>query len=329
MSFDPNQPWPQPDQQQVQQQQQLLHQQGVPNQSTPAGNYQQSQQSYNWVDGNTQVQHQQSQQSWSWQSQSVTQTPMMLQTPQPPAIPGQLQLQDIYHQHLHQQLHQSALAHHQQVMNMHQNMAMSMSSPAPVIQPPQQHMQISYQAVTSPVSQQPQILYQSNAPQQQPQVDYQTPTVPTPVPVQLPDNVYQQYQQQPQAIVAPPMQPLQQPQMIGHQPVQEPQALGHISELPPVQTSALQINRPDAHSHQQPQCLQIEPTPSRVADNRPSGENFGNRFKALERRREEDINAMNREGASVNKRIQTLEQSKFRDQKDSEAKDREIRRSKG
>jgi hypothetical protein len=51
--------------------------------SDGGGNYQQTQQSYSWTDGNTQGQHHQSQQSWSWQGQQQITNPIALQSPMP------------------------------------------------------------------------------------------------------------------------------------------------------------------------------------------------------------------------------------------------------
>uniref|UniRef100_A0A494G9C9 Uncharacterized protein n=1 Tax=Solanum lycopersicum TaxID=4081 RepID=A0A494G9C9_SOLLC len=141
MSYDSNQQWQQPSNQQ----QPFPPQQGTPNRPLPVGNHQKSQQSYSWVDGNTQVHHQQSQQSWSWQSQSVAQTPAIVQTPQLPPVADTFLMQNNSHQQLHQQLHQNvmahhqqAMSHHQQVMDTHRNMAASMGSMATIVQPQQQ-----------------------------------------------------------------------------------------------------------------------------------------------------------------------------------------------
>jgi hypothetical protein len=100
MSYNPNQPYDQRQQQQLfdpnQQQLQIDDPQSTTSSppSNPTGggggNYQQSQQSYSWTDGNTQGQHHQSQQSWSWQGQGHSTNPIALQSP-PPVFPPLLQ----------------------------------------------------------------------------------------------------------------------------------------------------------------------------------------------------------------------------------------------
>lgn len=247
-------------------------------------------------------------------------------------------MQDTSHQELHQQLHQSALnhhqqalSHHQQVIDMHRNMGtgmgmgMGMTSMAPVMQQPQQPqqpMQIPYQAVSSPVPQQPQILYQNNTAQQnyqQPQIAYQTPPVPATT------QPTQQYQL-PQPIAAPLTRLPDRPQLMGEQHVQVPHQQEHMLQLPPVHNSAPQIERANPNAQQQPRLREIEQAPDNLAYDRTNREDYDDRFKALERKRAEDIKTMNREGAAISKRLQDLERTKAKEQKDSEVKDREIRR---
>ena len=120
------------------------------------GNYQQSQQSHSWTDGNTQGQHQQLQQSWSWQGQQQITNPIALQPPQPLFSPL---LQDNNSHHLlHQQMHQNATSHfqqvqshhHQQLADIHRNMSnFAMGSVAPMMlqNQPQPQPQIAYQQI--------------------------------------------------------------------------------------------------------------------------------------------------------------------------------------
>lgn len=338
MSYDPNQQWHQPSSQQ----QPFAPQQGTPNQPIPAGNHQQSQQSYRWVDGNTQVHHQQSQQSWSWQSQSVTQTPAIVQTPQLPPVANTLLMQNTSHQRIHKQLHQNAMAHHQQVMDMHRNMAAGMSSMATITQPQQQQQQqqqaqVTYQAISSPVpqvqsqQQQAQISYQAfsspvpqTQPQRQLQIGYQTPTTPIPVQPQLLDNIYQQFQQQ-QPQSAPLQLALEQSQNYGARPpTASPQRT--MPQLPPAHAWPPQVGH--LSPRQQRGVFEIDQSPNETVHNRPGGKNYDDRFEALERRRNEDLKAMNREGSEMNKRLVGLEQSRTQDQQKIEAKDQEIRRLK-
>ena len=115
------------------------------------GNYQQSQQSYSWIDGNTQDQHHRSQQSWSWQGQVQAQTvsPVDLQSP-PPVLPPLLQDLDSHHL-LHQQMHQNATRHFQQVQalqqqqiaGMQRNMSgFALGSVTPMMMQTQQQQQV-------------------------------------------------------------------------------------------------------------------------------------------------------------------------------------------
>jgi hypothetical protein len=165
MSYNPNQPF-----EQWQQQQPIDPNQQRPQISTPqattsnppsnptdgGGNYQQIQQSYSWTDGNAQGQHHQSQQSWSWQGHVPLQqqdiNPVALQCP-PPIFPPLLQNDHSAHHLLHQQMHQNAASHfqqaqahhHQQVTDMHRNMStFAMSNVAPVMVQSPQPPQIAY-----------------------------------------------------------------------------------------------------------------------------------------------------------------------------------------
>jgi hypothetical protein len=155
---DSNQQWQspvKPNQQQLQ----TSNQQATSNPSIPGGgNYQQNQQSYSWTDGNTQGQHHSTQQSWSWQGQITT--PMIQSPPALPALP--MLNQATSHHQLHQQMHQYAIARHQNVMNinqnMHQNMASLVSNMTPMVQQTPLQPQNTYQTV----SPQPQIGWQQN-----------------------------------------------------------------------------------------------------------------------------------------------------------------------
>lgn len=251
----------------------------------PGGNYQQSQQSYSYVDGNAHVQHTQSQQSWSWQSQTTTpmvQSPPVVQTPQLSAI-----TQTSAHQQLHQKMQQNAINLHQQMM------AATMGSMSTMTQQRQaQQPQITYQAISSP---QPQISYQKSLHQQcqqQNQLTYEATSPAPQAPTQFWDNVSLQ-QQQPS--LPPPPPPVQS----GPPPMSPPP-----QTQPPSQPSRLQIELPSS------------------SQNAP---NYDNRFEKLERQRKQDIQSMNREGAEMNKRLANLEHSRRHDKESLEARDREIR----
>jgi hypothetical protein len=191
MAYNPNQPYEQWQQQQPldpnQQQLQIIDPQSTTSvpASNPAagggGNYQQSQQSYSWTDGNIHGQHHQSQQSWSWQGQVQVQgqitSPIALQSPLP-VFPPLLQDQSSHHI-LHQQMQQNAASHFQQVADMHRNLStFAMGSMAPMMLQAQQQPQIAYQQVASPP---PPMHVQSTAQQsffppqqQQAQIEYQS-----------------------------------------------------------------------------------------------------------------------------------------------------------
>ena len=224
MSYNPNQPYEQWQQQQPpidphQQQLQIVDPQAVtatsslPSNPTGGGGgeYLQSQQSYSWTDGNTQGQHHQSQQSWSWQGQGqlpVQQqltSPIAIQSPAP-VFPAILQNDNFAHQDLHQQMHQTATSHFQQVQayhrqfaDMHRSMCdLAMGNMAPMmLQNQQQHPQIAYQQVASPPPPPPPIQVQSIGQQnyfpdqqQLARIEYQ-PMLPVPSVQQV------QYQNQP------------------------------------------------------------------------------------------------------------------------------------
>jgi hypothetical protein len=135
---DSNQQWQspvKPNQQQLQ----TSNQQATSNPSIPGGgNYQQNQQSYSW---------------------QIT-TPMIQSPPALPTLP--MLNQATSHHQLHQQMHQYAIARHQNVMNinqnMHQNMASLVSNMTPMVQQTPLQPQNTYQTV----SPQPQIGWQQN-----------------------------------------------------------------------------------------------------------------------------------------------------------------------
>ncbi|GAB7330561.1 hypothetical protein MBLNU13_g02148t1 [Cladosporium sp. NU13] len=176
---DPNQQWQPPVDTNNQQKLHSFSQQATLSSPTSGGgSYQQSQRSYTWADGNTQGQHHSSQQSWSWQGQTHTpanQSPPAFSTPS-------ISTQSTFHHQLHQQRLQNAMNHsqqafaiHQQAMNMHHNMATSISNMTPIVQQ----------------TSQPQIMYQSMSPQ--PQQVYQQSALQSPLPLQ--PQVAQQPQQ--------------------------------------------------------------------------------------------------------------------------------------
>jgi hypothetical protein len=194
---DPNQQWQPPVDPNSQQHLQPFNQQANPN---GGGNYQQSEQSYTWSDGNMQGQHHSSQQSWSWQGQTASPA---IQSPSACSPPSML-MHGTYHQRLHQQMHQNAmnhsqqaLAHHQQAMNLHQSAAMSMSNMTPMLQQTPQ-AQIAYQGM----SPQRQTVFQQNTLQhtsQSPQTAQQPALLMSPQPQSpLLTTQYQQPQQYPQ-----------------------------------------------------------------------------------------------------------------------------------
>jgi hypothetical protein len=273
MSYNPNQPYEQWQQQQPADpnQQQLQLNTPQPTTSSPAsnlaagggGNYHQSQQSYSWIDGTTQGQHHQSQQSWSWQGQVPVQqhtaSPITPQSP-PSLFPPLLHDHNSHHL-LHQQMHHNAASHFQQVQalqqqqiaDMHRNMStFAIGSVAPsMLQTQQQQPQISYQQVASPSSMQAQpIPQQSYLPpqQQQAQIEYESMSPVAPV----------QYQNQPM------------PQG-NHSSQQQAQvAYQLMTPLPPVQQiqyqdTVSQMSLPNSQTEQQPIQGLLPPATSTTA----------------------------------------------------------------
>jgi hypothetical protein len=271
MSFNPNQPYDQWQQQQPidsnQQELQIIDPQAMPPSSLsyPAGsgggNYQQSQQSHSWTDGNTQGQHQQLQQSWSWQGQQQITNPIALQPPQPLFSPL---LQDNNSHHLlHQQMHQNATSHfqqvqshhHQQLADIHRNMSnFAMGSVAPMMlqNQPQPQPQIAYQQIDSPAppSMQVQsISQQSYFPQQQQQaqIEYQPMS---------PDVSMQQMQHQNQPMTQlPPVQQIQYQESVRQEDLlMSPHQQRNQGLLPPA-TSRMTM-QPQEHHRQGPYLQQ-------------------------------------------------------------------------
>jgi hypothetical protein len=302
MSYNPNQPYDQWQQQQPtdpnQQQSQLNTPQPTTSSSAsnPAadggGNYQQSQQSYSWTDGNTQGQHHQSQQSLLWQGQVPVQqqitSPIAIQSPTP-AFPPLLQDHNSHHL-LHQQMHQNATSHFQQVQalqrqqiaDMHRNMSsFAMGGAPPLMLQTQQQPQTSYQQVASPPPMQTQSIPQQSyllQPQpQQAQIEYQ-PTTPA-APVQ-----HVQYQNQPMPtssyfppqqarIVYQPMTPLPPVQQTHYQDTVSQNILPNsqpgqqrIEELLPPATSTTTVQPQD---YDQRHIYQQEPTTQQYAASQP------------------------------------------------------------
>jgi hypothetical protein len=247
---------------------------------------------------------------------------------------------------LHQQMHQNAMAHSQQLFahhqnamnmnqNMHQNMASLMSNMTPMVQQTPLQPQITYQTVSSP---QPQIAWQQNvvqSPQQQAQIAYQPaqlmgPEVHSPQPF----NNYRQVQaqQQPQSSPTPtsPMaaQPqLQYPQNI-YQQTQSQQSPSF--QVPTVQSPHPQALQQQLLARQRPQITYTE-QPSQnqqMLQQRAQQSDHGDRFQDLEKQRKKDFEDINRRGSEMNKRLKELEQSKARAQDDQQAKDREVRQLK-
>jgi hypothetical protein len=315
---DPNQQWQQPVDPNDQQLQ-SLNQQATSSPSAPGGgNYQQSQQSYTWTDGNTQGQHHTSQQSWSWQGQTAT---PLIQSP--PAIsPPSMLMQSASHHQLHQQMHQNAinhsqqaLAHHQQAMNMHQNVALSISNMTPIMQQ----------------APQPQITYQSMSPQLQ---------------LVFQQNLLQTTSQQPQLAYSPALsisQQSQSPLLVAHQQLQthhgssptSPMATQHQLHYPQniyQQSQSLQSPHPQvsqqaplAQQSFQPPLYGGLPQGQQAIQQQSFQESHDRRYSKTERQRNQDIYNMNCAGAEINKRLRDLEQSRARVQSDREAKDREVR----
>jgi hypothetical protein len=276
MSFNPNQPYEQWQQQQQpadpnQQQLQLNTPQTTTASpaSNPAagggGNYQQS---HSWTDGNTQGQHHQSQQSWSWQGQVPVQqqitSPIVIQPPTP-AFPPLLQVHSSHHL-LHQQMHQNATSHFQQVQNlqqqqiadMHRNMStFAMGSAAPVILQTQQQPQIAYHQVGSPPLTPPmqvQSISQQSylpQPQQQAQIEYQPMTPAVPV-----HQVQYQNQPMPQGDQFP-----QQQSQVAYQPMSPSQSVQQTQYLDTVS----QMSLPNSQTEQQRIEELLPPTTSTTA----------------------------------------------------------------
>jgi hypothetical protein len=351
MSYNPSQPfeqWQQQQQQPIDSNQQQL--QTIDPQATTSrhpsnltdggGNYQQRQQSYSWTDGNAQGQHHQSQQRWSWQGHVPVQQQLVinpiaiaLQSP-PPIFPPLLQND---HHLLHQQMHQNATSHfqqvqahhHQQVADMHRSMStFAMASVAPaVVQSPQQP-QIAYQQVASPPPIQVQSMSQQGYfphQQQQTQIEYQHMSSVSPV-----QQVQYQNQPMPQGSHFPqeqaqitypsmsPPAPVQRVQYhqegVRHEGLQQlppPPQQHRVQELLPPATSTTTA-QPQGHSSQTTLPVASGPSDHRVVN--------------LEKRRKVDVENSNRAGARINKRLRDLEQSNVQAQQDHDAKDREVRR---
>jgi hypothetical protein len=319
---DPNQQWQQPVDPNNQQHLQPFNQQATQTSSTPGGgNYQQSQQSYTWTDGNTQGQHHSSQQSWSWQGQTAS--PAI--QPPPALSPPSMLMQGTSHHQLHQQMHQNAmnhsqqaLAHHQQAMNMHQSVAMSMSNMSNMTSIVQQtpQPQITYQSM----SPQPQPVYQqsilqSSIPQQATTVQHPALLMGSQPQSPLSTTQYQQQQDsQQQTYTGSPttsstaVHPqLQYPQSI-YQQSQSPQ-----SPSPHAPQQALQ-QAPHQASQHTPLAQQYSQSPydgglsqSQLATQQQPHDH---RFSELERQRTQDIENMNHAGAEINKRLRDLELNK-------------------
>lgn len=319
---DGNQQWQPPIDPNNQQHLQPFNKQASPKSSTPGGgNYQQSQQSYTWTNGNTQGQHHSSQQSWSWQGQTTTRT---IQSP-PAFSPPSMLMQGTSHHQLHQQMHQNAmnhsqqaLAHHLQAMNMHRNMAMSMSSMTPIVrQTPQHH--ITYQSM----SPQPQPVYQQNVLQhtsQQHQASHQPALLMSSQP-QSPLSTTQ-YQQQ---------QYLQHQQTYSESPLTSPTAVHPQVQSPQIIYQQIQSSQsPQPYVLQQ--ALQHAPQQIPLAQQNPQSHQriqqqpHDPRFAELDMQRTQDIENMNRAGAEINKRLRDLELSTTSVQNSHEAKDQEVRR---
>jgi hypothetical protein len=279
MSYNPNQHYEQWQQQPIDpNQQQLQINTPQPTTSSPAsnpaagggGNYQQSQQSYSWTDGNTQGQHHQSQQSWSWQGQVPVQqqiaSPINLQSPPLAFPPLLLQHDNSAHHLLHQQMHQNATSHFQQVQSlqqqqiadMHRNMStFAMGSAAPVILQTQQQPQIAYHQVGSPPLAPPmqvQSISQQSylpQPQQQAQIEYQPMTPAVPV-----HQVQYQNQPMPQGDQFP-----QQQSQVAYQPMSPSQSVQQTQYLDTVS----QMSLPNSQTEQQRIEELLPPTTSTTA----------------------------------------------------------------
>lgn len=330
MSFNPDRLW--------QQRAQIVQQQpqfSSPDQNTSqshGANHQQTQQNRNWSDGSTQYQ---SQQTWSYQTHITTpvvQPPLPLQTPQSPALAllaGQTTLQNHSHQQLHSQMHQSALTIHAQAMAHHQQVQQSIAASMNIMNSvPQQAQQKHYSTISSAVPQM-QIQYQNvqlQQPLQQAQITYQTsaPTPPT-APLAMEESIYQRYQQPGQVI-----QMATQPTPQGHNGIEY---LSSHSVNDATQQTPYTLSPAGPEQAQKPSGLQIESPPAvgqRPGPDQLVQEHFGrqshdDRFAARERRRSKDLQAMNREGAAIQKRLRDLEDTRSRDIREREAKDAEIR----
>jgi hypothetical protein len=346
MSYNPNQPFEQWQQQQPvdsnQQQLQTIDPQATTSSppSNPASgggeNFQQSQQSYSWTDGNTQGQHHQSQQSWSWQGhapvqqQAINPIAVALQSP-PPTFPPLLQND---HHLLHQQMHQNATSHfqqvqahhHQQVADMHRNMStFAMASVAPMMVQSPQQPPIAYQQFASPQPIQAQSTSQQQSyfphQQQQAQIKYQHMSPVSPVQqVQyqnqpMPQQNFVPHQQQKAQIEyqsTPPLLPVQYQDIARQEdlPMSPPHQQRTQGSLPPPASNM--TVQPQGHSSQT-----ILPVASRSSDHR---------LVSLEKQRRVDVENTNRAGARINKRLRDLEQSNVQAQQDHDAKYREVRR---
>lgn len=331
MSFNPDQLWQQ--QGQTVQQQSQISSPGQNTSQSHGANHQQPQQNHSWSDGSSQYQ---SQQTWSYQTQITTpvlQSPLPVQTPQLPALAlfaGQTTLQNHSHQQLHSQMHQSALdvhaqalAHHQQVQH---SIAASMNSMNSVLQQTQQQ---SYPMMSPPVPQM-QIQYQNvqlQQPLQRSHFTYQTVApVPPTAPLAIGESIYQQYQQPGQIA------------QVTTQPAPEGYPRIEYMSSHPVNDATQQVphvlRHPESQQAQPAARLQIEPSPpigqqlpsDQLAQKPSHNQRHDNRFEALERQRNKDLQAMNREGAAIQKRLQDLEDIRARDVREREAKDAEIRR---
>jgi hypothetical protein len=259
-----------------------------------------------------------------------------LQSP-PPIFPPLLQND---HHLLHQQMHQNATSHfqqvqahhHQQVADMHRSMStFAMASVAPaVVQSPQQP-QIAYQQVASPPPIQVQSMSQQGYfphQQQQTQIEYQHMSSVSPV-----QQVQYQNQPMPQGSHFPqeqaqitypsmsPPAPVQRVQYhqegVRHEGLQQlppPPQQHRVQELLPPATSTTTA-QPQGHSSQTTLPVASGPSDHRVVN--------------LEKQRKVDVENSKRAGARINKRLRDLEQSNVQAQQDHDAKDREVRRLKG
>lgn len=94
------------------------------------------------------------------------------------------------------------------------------------------------------------------------------------------------------------------------------------------------LRHPESQQAQPAFRLQIGPSPAigqqlpsdQLAQKSSHNQSHDNRFEALERQKDKDLQAMNREGAAIQKRFQDLEDIRARDVCEREAKDAEIRR---